>query len=115
MSCPQEWKTALATADKADRLLVADFFATWCPPCRVAAPLYGQLSEQFDGVDFVKVDVDKAPKVASANEIRSMPTFKIFKKSRCVHTSSGFNPALISEQLTSLGATKKSPGAKKAN
>lgn len=81
-----EWTSALDGAAAAGELLVVDFTASWCPPCRRVAPICAQspahectrrsrappdaeLSERFPGVRFLKVDVDKARAVASAQGV----------------------------------------------
>lgn len=59
--------------------MVIDFYATWCPPCRSAAPVFEAWSKQFKKSEFVfaKVNVDSAKEVARKYSIRGMPTFKI--------------------------------------
>ncbi len=58
-----------------DRPAVVYFTATWCPPCRKLMPLYDAASEEYAGkVDFYKVDVDKADKIAAEYKISSIPT-----------------------------------------
>lgn len=61
-------------------ILVVDYYATWCPPCRSAAPVYGEMSKVYkeEDVIFAKVNVDEARDVASAHGISAMPTFKVF-------------------------------------
>ena len=95
---------SLAAASKKGNLMICDFYATWCPPCRAAAPVFGRLSERWGGVDFVKVDVDECKSLAQREGVTAMPTFKIYRQKECVHTIRGFNEAAIVEQLSSLGA-----------
>ncbi|KAJ5099848.1 Thioredoxin [Penicillium argentinense] len=58
---------------------VVDFYATWCGPCRAVAPKVGELSEKYENVRFVSVDVDKLRGVATQFNITAMPTFVIMK------------------------------------
>lgn len=74
-----EWTEAHQAAKAAGKLLVADFTATWCPPCRMIAPVYESLSEKYPDVVFLKVDVDQAPGVAAGAKVQRMPTFQFFK------------------------------------
>eukprot|EP01038_Epipyxis_sp_PR26KG_P008458 gene8458-11437_t len=74
-----EWNEQITIAKTNRKLVVIDFYALWCPPCRRAAPIFGKMSLDYENVIFMKVDVDKASAVARDNSIRAMPTFKIFK------------------------------------
>ena len=63
----------------ANRLVVVDFFATWCGPCMNVAPHFANLSTKYSNVTFVKVDTDKNRSIASNAGVRSLPTFMFFK------------------------------------
>jgi thioredoxin len=76
-----------------DRLVVVDFTASWCGPCRMIAPIYQQLAQEFGGkVTFLKVDVDAAPAVAQKFSVMSMPTF-VFLKNKGSNVVSRFSGA----------------------
>ncbi|MGP3702618.1 MAG: thioredoxin [Candidatus Bathyarchaeota archaeon] len=62
------------------KLVVVDFWATWCPPCRIIAPIIDKLAKQYAGkVVFAKVDVDQNPKTASMYNITAIPTLVFLK------------------------------------
>ena len=64
----------------ADTPVLVDFWADWCAPCKIIAPIVEELAEEYDGkVKFGKVDVDSNPKVATNYGIRGIPTLLIFK------------------------------------
>lgn len=72
-------------------LTVVDFFATWCGPCKMIAPLLDQLETQFKDAHFFKVDVDQVPDVSAENGITHMPTILFFKNGEKVETVVGAN------------------------
>lgn len=76
-----------------DKLLVVDFFATWCGPCKKLSPTLNEVSEEFgDRVNIVKVDVDESEDLAMTYGIRSVPTVLFFKKGQQVDKFVGALP-----------------------
>ena len=64
---------------KADKPVLVDFFATWCGPCKMMAPVLDELSTTYDTFDVVKVDIDESMSLAEEYNIMSVPTFMVFK------------------------------------
>lgn len=65
--------------------VLVDFYATWCMPCKMMAPIVADLARKYSGKIAVgKVDVDKNPKLAVRYQIMSIPTFMIFKNGKPV-------------------------------
>nr|XP_033320761.1 thioredoxin-2-like isoform X1 [Megalopta genalis] len=85
----EEFKSTLEKSG--DSLIVVDFFATWCGPCKSIAPKLQELSEQMTDVIFLKVDVDEFPDLAAEYNINSMPTFIFIKGGKVLETFSGAN------------------------
>ena len=63
-----------------NELVLVDFYATWCGPCRMISPLIDEIAEENTNLTVVKVDVDKYPNIATKYGIMSIPTLKVFKK-----------------------------------
>ncbi|KAI8810943.1 thioredoxin-like protein, partial [Cladochytrium replicatum] len=57
---------------------VIKWTASWCPPCKMIAPVYSQLAQKFPQVETVEVDVDKVQDAARMNGITAMPTFQFY-------------------------------------
>ncbi len=73
--------------------MVTDFWATWCPPCRMMAPIMEELSQQYAGkITFAKVDVDKNPVTSQQFGIMSIPTFLITDKGKVLDVLVGAMP-----------------------
>lgn len=73
--------------------VLVDFWAAWCAPCLMVAPVVEELVEEYDGrVNFVKLDVDQNPRTASQYGIMSIPTLLIFKNGAPVSNIVGFRP-----------------------
>ena len=65
---------------KSELPVLVDFWADWCMPCKMIAPIVEELAEEYDGkLDFAKLDVDSNPKTAMSFGVRSIPTLLIFK------------------------------------
>jgi thioredoxin 1 len=75
---------------------VVDFWAVWCGPCKMIAPLVDELAKEYAGrAVFAKVDVDSCPKVAAQYSIRSIPTVLFFKGGRVVEQVIGAVPKKV--------------------
>ncbi|MBI2851717.1 MAG: thioredoxin [Chloroflexi bacterium] len=78
---------------KAGSPVVVDFWATWCQPCKMLAPVLDDLAEKYSGkIHFVKIDVDQNPKTPAKYNIMSIPTLLVFKNGQPVSHIVGFRP-----------------------
>nr|5DBQ_A Chain A, Thioredoxin [Anticarsia gemmatalis]5DBQ_B Chain B, Thioredoxin [Anticarsia gemmatalis] len=83
-------KTRLAEAG--DKLVVIDFMATWCGPCKMIGPKLDEMAgEMQDSIVVVKVDVDECEDIATEYNINSMPTFVFVKNGKKIEEFSGAN------------------------
>ncbi|ODV68097.1 thioredoxin [Hyphopichia burtonii NRRL Y-1933] len=91
----QEFTDALAH----DGLVVVDFFATWCGPCKMIAPLLDKFAKEYATAKFIKVDVDEFGEIAQEYEISSMPTVLFLKGGEVVTKVIGANPPALKQAL----------------
>lgn len=74
---------------QSDKPVLVDFFATWCGPCSMMAPVLTELSETYDTFDVVKVDIDASMPLAERYGVMSVPTFIAFKNGAEIGRSIG--------------------------
>lgn len=84
-----EFKEAI----KEEGVVVVDFFANWCGPCKMLAPIFEELSNEMEGkTQFIKIDVDQSVDIAREYGVKSIPTMAIIKNGQPVETMVGFLP-----------------------
>ena len=77
---------------KADSLVLVDFFATWCGPCNMLAPIIEEIANEYSSkVKVCKVNVDEERDLALKYEVESIPTLIFFKNGEPIRTSIGFH------------------------
>lgn len=78
---------------KSDLPVLIDFWAVWCSPCRMIAPIVSELSVTYEGkLKVAKVDVDNCQRIAAQYQIRSIPTLLLFKGGKVVNQIVGAVP-----------------------
>lgn len=83
-------KVATETADiPSTGLVIIDFFATWCGPCKKIAPFFEQLADEYAKITFLKVDVDESPELTEEYDVQVMPTFLFIKDGKVVKRVEG--------------------------
>ncbi|XP_054708378.1 thioredoxin-2-like [Uloborus diversus] len=82
-----------------EKLVVIDFFATWCGPCKMIAPFFQELSDEYTDVVFLKVDVDEVEDVAAKYNVSSIPKFVFLKNKEQVDDMCGADQDKLKEIL----------------
>ncbi|AKX33784.1 thioredoxin [Spiroplasma litorale] len=75
---------------KSNKSVVVDFYAEWCGPCKMLAPIFEQVSSEVKDTQFIKVNVDEASEVANKYGVRSIPTVISFKDGNLDKENTGF-------------------------
>jgi len=91
------------------KLLVIDYKAEWCGPCKRMAPLFEELSNQYDDqCDFLSVDCDDLPELAAQRGVASLPTFELIKNGKAIEQVIGANPSKLEQSIVrNLNEEKK--------
>jgi thioredoxin 1 len=86
-------------------IVLIDFWATWCGPCKSFAPVYEKISENHDDVVFAKVNTEEEQELAAGFQIRSIPTLMIFREQIAIFSQAGMLPESALEEL--IGKTRE--------
>lgn len=80
-------------------MVIIDFWAPWCGPCRSFAPTYEKMSEQYPDIIFAKVNTEEETELAGSFQIRSIPTLMLFRENVIIYSEAGALPASGLQQL----------------
>ena len=75
---------------ESSKTVIVDFFANWCGPCQMIAPVLEEIANEDANIDIAKIDVDETPELAIKYGINSIPALLVFKNGELTNTSIGF-------------------------
>ncbi|MEO1298692.1 MAG: thioredoxin [Cyanobacteria bacterium J06636_16] len=94
MATKQQFKSFDELLAQSDLPVLVDFYATWCGPCQLIAPILEQVNTQLKGkLKVVKIDTDRYPQLASKHQIHALPTLVLFKQGQPVDRIEGVQTA----------------------
>lgn len=86
-----------------DGLVLVDFYADWCGPCKMLSPVLEQINRENDDIKVVKVNIDDSRRIASYYQIQSIPTLVLLRDGEFINRIIGFNPKKKIEEFISRG------------
>ena len=96
------------TIEKND-IVIVDFWAEWCGPCKSFSPIYDAVSEKHEGIVFGKIDTEAEQELAGHFQIRSIPTLMIFREQVVLYSQPGMlNAEQLEDVISKVSAVKMS-------
>lgn len=87
---------------KTEKVVVIDFWATWCGPCKMMAPVVEEVAKDYSDVKVCKVNVDEEPELSNAFKIVSIPTIVVIKNGEIIDSVVGYRPKEDIEKIIKL-------------
>ncbi|RDX65124.1 Thioredoxin H9, partial [Mucuna pruriens] len=98
----ESWDEKLEQASRESKIVIANFSATWCGPCKVIAPYYCELSEKYPSIMFLLVDVDELSEFSSNWDIKATPTFFFLKDGKEIEKLVGANKPELEKKIVAV-------------
>ncbi|XP_044485834.1 thioredoxin H9 [Mangifera indica] len=95
----ESWDEKLSEASRDGKIVIANFSATWCGPCRMMAPFYRELSEKYPSLMFLVVDVDELIDFSTSWDIKATPTFFFLKDGQQIDRLVGANKPELQNKI----------------
>ncbi|XP_078436227.1 thioredoxin H-type 9 isoform X2 [Wolffia australiana] len=93
------WDERISQAARDGKMVVANFSASWCGPCKLVAPLYGELSLKYPSLIFITVDIDQLTEFSATLDIRATPTFFFLTNGQQVDRLVGANKPELEKRV----------------
>ncbi|KAL9236105.1 hypothetical protein vseg_010809 [Gypsophila vaccaria] len=98
----EAWEQKLSQASRESKIVLANFSAAWCGPCKMIAPYYCELSEKYPSLMFLTVDVDELSDLSTSYEIKATPTFFFLKDGQQIDKLVGCNKTELATKITAI-------------
>ncbi|KAB1224660.1 Thioredoxin H-type [Morella rubra] len=98
----ESWDQKLAEASRDGKIVIANFSATWCGPCRVIAPFFAELSEKYPSMMFLMVDVEELTDFSTSLDIKATPTFFFLRDGQQIEKLVGANKPELQKKITAV-------------
>ncbi|CAA2968899.1 thioredoxin H-type [Olea europaea subsp. europaea] len=98
----ESWEQKMAEAKRDGKIVIANFSATWCGPCKMIAPFYRELSEKFPALVYLTVDVDELAEFSTSWDIKATPTFFFLKDGQQIDRLVGANKPELQKKIIAL-------------
>ncbi|KAG9443262.1 hypothetical protein H6P81_014602 [Aristolochia fimbriata] len=95
----EEWDAKISEANQDGKIVLANFSASWCGPCRTMAPYYTDLSKKYPALTFLTIDVDELSEFSSSWDIHATPTFFFLKNGEQVDKLVGANRTELEKKV----------------
>lgn len=105
----ESWEQKLAEAKRDGKIVVANFSATWCGPCKMITPFYIELSEKHPTIMFLTVDVDELIEFSTSWDIKATPTFFFLKDGQEIDKLVGANKPELSKKMVAIADSQVPP------
>ncbi|KAK1426738.1 hypothetical protein QVD17_15417 [Tagetes erecta] len=106
------WNQKLSEAKTQGKIVIANFSASWCGPCKSVSPLYIELSEKHPSLMFLTIDVDELTELGTQWDVKATPTFFFLRDGQQIDKVVGANTAELQQKITAI-VDSRVPGDQK--
>lgn len=102
VSSQEDWEGKLSEANREGKIILANFSASWCGPCKLIAPYYAELSEKYPSLMFLLIDVDEMTDLSTSYDIKATPSIFFLKNGEQISKLVGCNKPELLKKITAV-------------